>query len=223
MIIIIRELKDSGRKVVIPVIPEEVSFQSGGTRFITYNILDKGEVMIPNGENLRRVRWESIFPGKNHYLPHRSPWDPGWEPEQYQSILSEWEKYGTPLKLLITGTPIYHDMYLYNYDIKYKGAFGDYHYTIDFVDSLDIVVTSTSIEQPKSTQTGGTGTSKTYTVVSGDNLWKIAQSKLGNGARHPEIYNLNKDAIESAAKKHGYKSSNNGWWIFPGTTLHIPA
>ena len=34
-------------------------------------------------------------------------------------------------------------------------------------------------------------TYETYTVVAGDSLWKIAAAKLGNGARYPEIKQLN--------------------------------
>lgn len=30
-----------------------------------------------------------------------------------------------------------------------------------------------------------------YTVVTGDSLWRIAQNKLGNGTRYPEIKALN--------------------------------
>ena len=36
------------------------------------------------------------------------------------------------------------------------------------------------------------------------------------------IYNLNKAAIEAAAKKYGRSSSSNGWWIYPGTVLKLP-
>lgn len=36
-----------------------------------------------------------------------------------------------------------------------------------------------------------TADNKTYTVKSGDSLWKIAQEQLGNGARYKEIVNLN--------------------------------
>ena len=50
-----------------------------------------------------------------------------------------------------------------------------------------------------------------YTVVSGDNLWDIARVKLGDGSRMNEIYELNKDTIEAAAKKYGRSSSSNGW------------
>ena len=64
--------------------------------------------------------------------------------------------------------------------------------------------------------------SKTYTVKKGDCLWKIAKKKLGKGSREKEIYKLNKSLIEKTAKKHGKKSSNNGWWIYPGTKLKLP-
>ena len=49
--------------------------------------------------------------------------------------------------------------------------------------------------------------SRTYTVKSGDSLWKIAQNMLGNGARYPEIKSLN-----------GLISDT----IHPGTVLKIP-
>ena len=46
--------------------------------------------------------------------------------------------------------------------------------------------------------------------------------KLGNGTKWQSIYNLNKAAIEAAAKKYGRSSSSNGWWIYPGTVLKLP-
>jgi len=75
----------------------------------------------------------------------------------------------------------------------------------------------------KSTKKSTTGNkTTTYTVKSGDTLSRIALQKLGKASRYPEIYKLNKNTIEAAAKKHGKKSSNNGHWIYPGTKLTIP-
>jgi LysM repeat protein len=61
-------------------------------------------------------------------------------------------------------------------------------------------------------------TSRSYTVRSGDTLSGIA-SKLGIGSWQT-LYNNNKSVIESTAKNHGYSSSDNGHWIFPGEVLH---
>ena len=41
------------------------------------------------------------------------------------------------------------------------------------------------------TKTATVTKQKTYTVKSGDSLWKIAEAYLGNGARYPEIKKLN--------------------------------
>ena len=64
--------------------------------------------------------------------------------------------------------------------------------------------------------------SKTYTIVSGDTLWKISTKQLGSGAKYMQIYNANSGTIESAAKSRGKSSSSNGHWIYPGTVLTIP-
>ncbi|MFK7804957.1 MAG: LysM peptidoglycan-binding domain-containing protein, partial [Anaerolineae bacterium] len=49
---------------------------------------------------------------------------------------------------------------------------------------------------------------KTYTVLAGDSLWKIAEAQLGNGNRYMEIAKLN--------------NIKNPSVIFPGTELEMP-
>lgn len=217
----IHELVSEGTVIIIPVLPEEIKFLSGGTRFVTYNILDKGEVKKPVGENLRKVKWNSILPGENHYLPYQSV-SRALKPDEYQSIFSKWKSYGTPLRLSIIGTPIHHKMYLSDYNVTYKGAFGDYDYDIEFTDNRDITVSLVEDKTEKQPERA-TEETKTYTIVKGDTLWDISKRFLGSGTRWNEIYNLNKEAIENTAKKYGKKSSNNGHWIYPGTKLHIPS
>ena len=55
------------------------------------------------------------------------------------------------------------------------------------------------IEEPVTEPESEEAASETtyYIVVSGDCLWNIAKSHLGNGTRYMEIYNLNKDTIKN--------------------------
>lgn len=64
---------------------------------------------------------------------------------------------------------------------------------------------------------------RTYTVQPGDTLWGIATSLLGSGVRWTDIYNANRGVIEATANQHrGGAGSDNGHWIYPGTSLSIP-
>jgi nucleoid-associated protein YgaU len=56
------------------------------------------------------------------------------------------------------------------------------------------------------------GSTKTYTVKSGDTLSDIAQSEMGDANRWRELYEANKDAVGS-----------NPDLIHPGLELKIPA
>ena len=60
---------------------------------------------------------------------------------------------------------------------------------------------------------------RTYTVASGDSLWAIAQKRLNNGNRYPEIYALNQAVIDGRNKGTG----NPKYTIYPGQVLTLPA
>ncbi|MDO4285169.1 MAG: LysM peptidoglycan-binding domain-containing protein [Eubacteriales bacterium] len=68
----------------------------------------------------------------------------------------------------------------------------------------------------------GSGETIAYTVEDGDTLWLIAQKITGNPLMYEEIYELNKETIESEAVSRGKKDSGHGHWIFAGTILQIP-
>jgi len=51
---------------------------------------------------------------------------------------------------------------------------------------------------------------QTYTVQSGDTLWKISEQVYGNGSRYMNIFEANTDLLETPDQ------------ILPGQKLHIP-
>jgi nucleoid-associated protein YgaU len=71
--------------------------------------------------------------------------------------------------------------------------------------------TATTTDGTQIGDAGATDATTNYTVQPGDNLWDIAKSKLGDGFKWQEIYNLNKDLV-----------GVNPDLIQPGTTLHLP-
>jgi nucleoid-associated protein YgaU len=51
---------------------------------------------------------------------------------------------------------------------------------------------------------------RTYTVVSGDTLWRIAERQYGNGSHYMKIFEANTDVLEHPDR------------IYPGQKLRIP-
>lgn len=217
--IYVRE-KNGIREIRIPILPEEIPSEGGDATNVTFSIMNLGDVAIPSGTELESWSWKSEFPGfgREHDPLIRGTW---YQPREYDSILKDWKKNKTELTLLCIGYPINADVYLTKYHPTAVGAFGDIYYEIGFIEARQIVVTSTKSEASKET-TRPTSTSSTYTIKKGDTLWAISKNFYGDGTKWKTIYEANKDIIESTAKKHGKKSSDNGHWIYPGVTLTIP-
>ena len=218
---------DGNDEIQIPWLPEKIDFNANDKLMASYSILDSGEVNIPSGRNLRGFSWSSIFPGEGHSdLPFlRTEWK---DPKTYQGTLSRWLQKGTPLRLLITGTPINHDVYLASYSVEYAGGHGDYAYSVSFIEKRDIIIQGKKTTDASTTATNASNSAKsaspqslTYTIKSGDTLWAIAQKHLGSGAKYSTLYSLNKTIIEETAKKHGKNSSDGGHWIYPGTIIKL--
>lgn len=103
------------------------------------------------------------------------------------------------------------------YDLKVSLTFKEY---VKYGTIKTTVVNTTPIT---TTPKPAASNNKSYTVVKGDCLWKISKKFYGTGTKWRIIYNTNKTVIENTAKQHGKKSSSDGWWIYPGTKLIIPA
>lgn len=214
------------RKIQFPSLPKEIKIKHS-TQYQSYTILDLREVAFPNGTTPCEVSWEGVF-----YGPPRK--DFSWlirkwtEPKTMYNTLLDWYKKGEVIKLVVADTPINVDVTIESFECVPAGGFGDYAYSISFLESNndEIVITKTSTSSGGSSggsSSGGSSSSgRTHKVRSGDTLWGISQKYYKAGSKYMTIYNANKSIIESTAKKHGYKSSKSGHWIFPGTVLTIP-
>ena len=211
------------REIRVPWLPKKIDCKSGGTIFASYDIINKGEVAVPTGSELAVISWDSVFPGVNRtdQSMMRGPWK---DPSVYHNILEDWKKNKTKLNVMVTGFPINMDVYLKEYNPTPSGGFGDMEYDVSFIEARGITIKTTTEKQRTQTEEPKRSVPETtaYTIKKGDCLWSISQRFLGAGSRWNEIYDLNKDIIESTAKKYGRKNSSNGHWIYPGVTIQIP-
>lgn len=220
-------------KFQIPVNPEKIQIGSEA-KFTTYDTIGLGNVKIPRGREPLEISWSGKFVGATK---KKQPYVTSWKkPETLIKALQTYRNNGTVITLSITGANVSGKFYISSFKGKYSGGYGDFDYDIKLIEYREIKIYTTkelkktTASKKKNTTTRKTTTSKstttskttTYTVKNGDTLWGIATSKLGKGSRYTEIYNLNKNVIEKTAKKYGKSSSNNGWWIYPGTKLTIP-
>ena len=195
-----------------PSLPERIGI-SGGAVYQTYSLL-AGRASIPGGKDIKSVKWSGTFFGRKR---RRTVLVQQWEePAECIRFLEDAMKSGKTLNLIVDEAPINLDVTISTLSYEAVGAYGDIEYTIELEEAsaLKVYTVSEKNIQPlaKTVETRPeTPTSQAYTVVSGDNLWKIARRFYG-GSRSDwkKIYDANAVIIEEVAKQHGKPSSDNG-------------
>lgn len=227
MDIYLKELKDAASSFRFPSMPEEIRVK-GAANYQSYDIINKGTFQFPSGVEVASVSWNGYFFGEGtQKLSLNREWK---DPAECVKKLEAWRDAGTVLNLIVSGGNLNIDVTVSEFEYSQAGGRGTYEYSITLKKWRELKIYTTaeldieSFEKktvPRETQTAP---SNTYTVVSGDNLWKIARKFYGgSGADWQRIYDANKDLIESTARKYGKANSDMGWWIYPGTVLTIPA
>lgn len=201
----------------LPVNPPEIDYSSPfGLQKVT--IASLGEVALPGERGLKAISFSSFFPRDYNasyceYKGFPQPWE-------WVKKIEEWRDDRRNIRLIISGTPISIPVFVEEFTLQPEkaGAPGDIYYTISMteyrpVKAKQLVVESKSAatakqeERPKSDKTKP----KTYTVVKGDSLWKIAKTAYGDGNQWRKIYDANKDVV-----------GKNPNLIYPGQKLVIP-
>lgn len=201
-------------KIQLPVIPETITCSMEG-RFSEYEILNLGQVNVPNGKNLKSISFESFFPGSHlKNQPYVQKWQ---RPIYLDHVMKYWLSHGTEIALSITGTKLNLEVYLseYSSDIKYKG---DYYYTVTFEEARELTVKKKRKSKKSSSR-------KRVTVKKGDSLKKLAKKYLGSRKKYKQIYKANKKLIDARNKKAKKKSGNkkiSKYKIYKGQVLVIP-
>ena len=216
--------------VLLPVTPSKLTIKiNGGNK--TTMLIDDGEINILKKAKLTDVEFEAVIPQvKYPFATYKS----GFKGASY--FLGQFENmkkkkgsiqfivcrrlpngkrlFNTNLKVSIENYTITEDAGS-GFDVKVKFNLKQYKpYGTKTVVIKQPTPTSTptaTTEQPRETKEAPAA-AQTYTVQSGDCLWKIAKQFYGNGAAYTKIYDANRDVIGGNPNK-----------IMPGQTLTIPA
>lgn len=196
---------DTGTRIALPLPPEAVKCKAE-SKFITYNIINVGEVKLPNGEKLVKFSWSGRLPGasmRHMRMVSAADWR---SPKEIQGIFSVWRTYGKKLRLLVTGTTINHDVYLESYTVDNK-KLDTVEYSVSFVVAKDILVYTTA-------ELGIQTTAQTATAQTTNDRAPAAEA--ASAAAPVQTYTNELTATVSPAstsKTHTVKSGDTLWGI----------
>ncbi|WP_044480741.1 LysM peptidoglycan-binding domain-containing protein [Paenibacillus antibioticophila] len=196
---------NGAEKIYLPVLPEKIEVnQSGNSK--SYDISQLGEVQVLTGQKLLDISFSGIFPAHPLYASGQEP-GAFQEPLHYYQTLEKWLSNQKPIRLTFIGSTLNLDLPVSIESFTYSesgGAVGDISYTLKLKEYRYYTAKKPAVEQPGGAKAAAApaGTNapvrpdtrvqpKTYTLVSGDSLWKVAQKLLGSGARYKEIQKLN--------------------------------
>ena len=101
--------------------------------FRTFNIVERGEVKIPKGEQLQSVSWRGILPAAAMLMYPFVRHAQYEKPTEVVKVLGRWRSNGSKLRLLVTQTPINLDVYIKSFGWTAKGGLGHLDYEIEFL------------------------------------------------------------------------------------------
>lgn len=203
-----------------PVLPESITISEGGGNK-TYNLLSKGEINVSGDTRLRTLNIKSFFPANEAPYTMKSSII---APNDYVDRIRGWRSSGKPLRFIYSGLELFKteegnfQVLIEDFKITEKaGEVGDIYFELSLkeyrpysaaikqnvaIDEETVVASEVNERETEK------AVPKTYTVVAGDNLWRIAKQLLGDGTRYVAIADLN--------------DIENPDLIFPGQELMIP-
>ena len=135
-----------------------------GAIFADYVILKTGTIRVPSGRDLTGFSWSGILPGE---LRKDHPYVNGWvDPKQLQILWSIYQRDGIKLRLMITETPINHDIYIDTYDMTYRYAMGDYAYNLTLIHAIDLKISTAAGSSIGAGASGGGATAASASAAS---------------------------------------------------------
>lgn len=217
------------KKCLLPVPPEQLQIKINNANK-TVTLINEGQVNLLKKAELTDIEFECLLPQvrypfavyksgfkrAGHFLDYFEKLKTSRKPFQFivsRRLPNGKKLFSTNIKVSLEDYKITEDAGE-GFDVKVKiklkqyRDFGTKTVKID----MDKIKPKVKEEKPRETDNSPTPpAAQTYTVVSGDCLWKIAKYFYGNGALYTVIYDANRDVIGGDPNL-----------IYPGQVLTIP-
>jgi len=173
--------KATGARLRLPMNPDRMT-TSGSASTVAHNPITVGEVKTPRGNKLYTYAWEGVLPGATM---KNASWVRDWrEPNKILAELEQFQKSGTRLTLMVTGTNINTDVFVERLNSEYSGGGGNIEYSISLTEWRDIIV--------KTVQEAGipepTDPNKKVTIVKTTKVYYKVKITSKNSGGYARIY-----------------------------------
>ncbi|WP_342505612.1 LysM peptidoglycan-binding domain-containing protein [Sporosarcina sp. FSL K6-2383] len=187
----------------LPILPEKVS-ELGAGDGEDFSISKLGNINIPKDPKLEEYPLESFFPAtETHYSSTAFR-----EPQYYIDALKRWKKNKMAVRYIyVNGSFSINELVtIEKFDYEESDGSGDVYFTLALKKYVHFAPKKMAVKKPivstasvkaavvKKTappRQNSKPAPQTYSLISGDSLWKVAQKYLGDGNRFREIANLN--------------------------------
>lgn len=188
---------------LFPVLPETITY-TDSIKNTSVNIISLGETTVIECPGADTISFSSRFP---MYKDQGVVVATLYSPSYYRDKLEKWRTLKKPVHFICTSALAINNYYTIE-ELKYTetgGAVGEISFDISLKLYREPTIRKITLSSDgntaevvqEETRVDNTITPSTYTVVSGDTLYKIAKAQLGDGGRWEEIYNLNTDIISN--------------------------
>mgnify|MGYP007101845646 CR=1 FL=1 len=128
-------LSSSGERFVLPVTPWRYQVQTEQDNQLV-DILDTGEALIFGNPKLKRLKFSCFFPALKH--KYRFAVGDTKETDECIALIEKWKENKSPVRVIITDSPINLQMAIMEFNYKEKDGTRDINYDLSFTEYRDL-------------------------------------------------------------------------------------